>query len=239
MKMTVLFVAVLVLLALVLPSCGNGGSITVSIADGKLEITTLQLQSGSVGKTYNVQLTATGGAQPYTWSIVLGNLPAGLTLNATTGALTGTPKQTGTFSFTAEVKDSSLFQQESALESLSIEVAPPPLVVVPSSLPVGAFGQTYSFQLQASGGVPPYTWMIIDGALPSDLTLDASTGLISGTASMMGTFNFTVQVTDSSAPQNSAQLIVAGGLSGTARSGPSARARHPETIMPLPLDPHR
>ena len=239
MKMTVLFAAVLTLLALILPSCGNGGSITVSLVEGRLEITTLQLQSGCVGKTYNVQLTASGGAQPYNWSIVLGNLPDGLTLNATSGALTGTPKQAGTFSFTAEVKDSSLLQQESALESLSIEVAPPPLVIIPSSLPVGAFGQTYSFQLQASGGVPPYTWMIIDGALPSNLALDPSTGLISGTAAVMGTFSFTVQVTDSSASQNTAQLIVAGGLSGARRPAPVGLARHPATIMPLPLAPHR
>lgn len=239
MKRTVLSAAVLVLLALVLPSCGGGGSIRVSITDGRLEITTLQLQSGCVGKTYNVQLTAIGGAQPYTWSIVLGNLPAGLTLNATSGALTGTPTQVGTFSFTVQVKDSSLLQQGNSLESLSIEVAPPPLVIIPSSLPVGAFGQTYNFQLQASGGVPPYTWMIIDGALPSNLALDPSTGLISGTAAMMGTFSFTVQVTDSSASQNSAQLIVAGGPSGAERPRPFALPREPEAVTPLPLEPRR
>ncbi len=239
MRTTVLFPAVPAFLALLSASCGGGGSTRVSVADIRLEITTLQLQSGSVGKTYTVQLTATGGAPPYAWSIVLGKLPAGLTLNASTGAVSGTPQQAGTFSFTAEVKDSSLIQQESSLESLSLDIAPPPLVIVPSVLPVGAVGQSYSFQLQASGGVPPYTWMIIDGALPSDLVLDASSGLISGTASMTGTFSFTVQVADSSAPQNTARLIVAGGLSSPERPGPFASTREPEEITPLPLDLRR
>ncbi len=238
MRMTVFFPAVLAFLVLVSGSCGGGGSSQVSTTDARLEITTLQLQSGNVGKTYNVQLTAAGGAPPYTWSIVLGKLPTGLTLNASTGALSGTPQQTGTFSFTAEVKDSSLIQQQSSLESLNLDIAPPPLVVVPSSLPVGTVGSSYSFQLQATGGVPPYTWMIIDGALPSDLVLDASTGLISGTATMTGTFSFTVQVTDSSAPQNSARLIIVGGLSSPERPAPLSPAREAQDITPLPLDPH-
>jgi predicted small secreted protein len=210
MKRTVLFLVVLTFLASTLSSCGGGGGVGARVRSAAtgLEITTRQLRGGDVGQAYSGHLSATGGAQPYAWSIVLGQLPPGLSLNAATGAIVGTPKQAGTFSFTAEVKDSSLFQQETALQSLSMAIAPPPLLITTTSLPTAALGQTYTLQLQASGGVPPYTWSIIDGALPSYLTLDSPTGLISGTPTEMGTFSFTVQVTDSSQPQNSARLMI-------------------------------
>jgi len=65
------------------------------------------------------------------------------------------------------------------------------------SLPNGTVGTEYSATLSASGGIPPYTWSISSGSLPNGLTLDSSTGILSGTPTQTGTFTFTIQVKDS------------------------------------------
>jgi hypothetical protein len=87
-----------------------------------LAITTSTLPGGTVGVAYSQSLAATGGATPYTWSIVAGSLPAGLALNAATGLISGTPTTPGTASFTAQVVDSAS-PQGSAQRGLSIAVA--------------------------------------------------------------------------------------------------------------------
>ena len=67
-------------------------------------------------------------------------------------------------------------------------------------LPAGTLNSAYSQTLQAAGGKTPYTWGIISGSLPAGLGLDGASGVISGTPTTIGTFNFTVQLTDSTFP---------------------------------------
>ena len=74
------------------------------------------------------------------------------------------------------------------------------LQITTSSLPNGYQWITYGSNVSATGGTTPYNWTIISGALPAGLTLDSATGLISGDPSSFGTFNFSVQVTDSTTP---------------------------------------
>jgi len=86
-----------------------------------LAITSTSLASGILQQAYSAQGTATGGTTPYTWSITAGALPAGLSLNASTGAITGTPTQASTASFTLQVQDSgSPVQTATANVSITI-----------------------------------------------------------------------------------------------------------------------
>jgi hypothetical protein len=85
-------------------------------------ITTTSLPAAMVGVAYSQTLQATGGTPPYTWSVSAGALPAGVTLNTSTGALTGTPTTAGVFAFTAQVVD-NLSQTDT--QPLSIAVSGP------------------------------------------------------------------------------------------------------------------
>ncbi len=95
-------------------------------------ITTATLPAATIGSAYTSGLTATGGATPYTWGIASGSLPAGLTLNSSSGAISGTPSgPAGTSFFDARVTGSDGL---SSTKSLSLQVVAPP--------PPGAFGKT-------------------------------------------------------------------------------------------------
>jgi Putative Ig domain len=173
-------------------------SITVNAV---LTITTTSLSDATLGVPYNAFVNAAGAPATFTWAVISGSLPAGLTFmttsTSTSAEITGTPTLLGTSDFTVQVTDSA---GTSVTQALSITVnKPPPLSVATGSLPAGTVNTAYSQTLQASSGVPPYTWSITAGSLPVGLAL-ASNGAISGTPLATGTSNFTVQVVDSSTP---------------------------------------
>jgi hypothetical protein len=103
-------------------NAGNSESVkfeAYTIGTVPLEITTTSLSSGNLDFAYSVTLTATGGLLPYSWEINSGNLPNGLTLNSSTGAISGTPTATGIFDFTGRVTDTNA---SNAYKNLSIKV---------------------------------------------------------------------------------------------------------------------
>jgi hypothetical protein len=155
-------------------------------------VSTTSLPGGTQNSAYSTTLAATGGTLPYTWSLSSGTLPAGLSLASSTGVISGTPTASGTSNFTARVTDSN---SAAATQAFTLIVAASPIVTT-SSLPGGTQNASYTATLAASGGTPPYTWAITTGTLPAGLSLAASTGVISGTPTVTGTSNFTVQVTD-------------------------------------------
>lgn len=149
----------------------------------------------TVAVAYSQTLSASGGTAPYSFAITAGTLPAGLSLNTSTGALTGTPTAAGTFNFTVTATDTNSFTGSRAY---TLVVAPPVILIAPSALTGGTVGAAYSESFIASGGIATYSYAITAGALPAGVTLNGSSGVISGTPSAGGTFNFTVTATSSS-----------------------------------------
>lgn len=193
-----------------LVGCGGGGAPpptpppTPPPGPPPLSLTTTSLPTGVKDQAYSANLRASGGTTPYSWDISSGVLPEGLTLNSSTGQISGTLTTEGTTSFTVRVTDSSS-PPRVATRSLSIEVVLP-LLVTTTSLPSATVGVAYSAQLEASGGKSPITWSLSSGTLPADLTLNTSTGVISGTPSRQEAQTFTVQARDSSStPQTDTQ----------------------------------
>ena len=186
---------------------------------GTLSITTASpLPPGTPGVGYSLTLSASGGTAPYSWSLVSGSLPAGLSLTGAT--IAGTPTGMGTSSFTIQVTDSSS-PAFSSQKVLFLDIAVPLIITTPSPLPSGTPGTAYSHNLSAAGGVAPYSWSVVSGALPAGLSL-SSTGVISGTPSTSGASNFSARVFDSSSPPQNFQkaftLTIAGSLTITPTS---------------------
>jgi hypothetical protein len=93
---------------------------TTAITGSPPAITTTSLPSGTQNIAYNATLAASGGTTPYTWSITVGSLPAGLTLTSSTGVISGTPTGTGTSNFTIQVTDA---RSQVATKALGITIA--------------------------------------------------------------------------------------------------------------------
>ena len=162
--------------------------ITVSPASGTLP-------TGTLGVPYSQTLTASGGAGSYTWSVASGSLPNGLTLSSS-GVISGTPTVVSSFNFTAKALDANGCPGTSFY---TLPVQCPPITMSPASLADGTLGIGYNQTLTASGGTAPYTWAVTGGTLPAGLTLNASTGVISGvpTATNGAGVNVTFTATDS------------------------------------------
>jgi uncharacterized protein (TIGR03437 family) len=171
---------------------------------GPLGITTTALPQGTVGVKYSQQLSAKGGTPPYKWSVASGALPAGLSLDAVTGLISGTPASTASGPVTFGLTDSAS-PPGSAQQAIQITIVnPPALAITTASLKGGFNGAAYQDQVAATGGIPPYKWAISGGALPPGLSLDSISGAITGRPTAAGTSSFTIKVTDSGALNASA-----------------------------------
>ena len=100
--------------------------------------------------------------------------------------------------------------------SSSGNVISPP-TILSSTLPQASVSAAYSATLTASGGKTPYTWSLAQGSLPSGLSLNGATGVISGTPTASGMSSFTVQVRDSQS--ESGDRTSAPGYYGTESAG--------------------
>lgn len=192
--------AVSVSLALFLSGCGKGG---VPVTVFPLVVANTSVPVAVINKAYNFTLTATGGVGPYSWSIVGGNLPSGITMSSA-GVISGTTTATGDSSFTVQVTDSQKPVAAVATSSLKL-TANVPLAIKTASLKLVAVNVPYQFVIQATGGASPYGWKLLSGTLPAGLNFDQQFGAIFGTATTMGSYPLTIQVTDSENPAVSVQ----------------------------------
>lgn len=186
----------------------------------QLVITTTSIASGTVGTAYSAQLQSTGGSNTITWSVSGGQLPPGLTMGSN-GAISGTPTGSGNFTFTAQASDAF----GPVTKQFTIPVSGGPLSISTAALSGGTVNIPYNATLQATGGTQPYTWSLSSGTLPSGLSLNTSTGAITGTPTAAANgVALTFKVTDSSgtpltATQNYTLTIVQSGVNNSELKG--------------------
>ncbi|MBI5088009.1 MAG: putative Ig domain-containing protein, partial [Actinobacteria bacterium] len=162
-----------------------------------LMITPTTLPVGEVGVGYSTTLSGTGGTAPSTWSAT--GLPAGLTIGAATGTISGSPTASGSFPLVVTRFDAT---GAAKWMNVTLTIAARVAVLAPATLPAGKVGIAYtSTSVTTSGGVTPITWAAT--GLPGGLSI-SSTGVISGTPTVAGTFN-TVTVTATDARLATAQ----------------------------------
>jgi uncharacterized repeat protein (TIGR03803 family) len=178
-------------------NCGGVETGMASLTVSGVTITTTTLADGIVSVPYNAPVSAIGGVIPYTWSS-LPALPAGLSISYSSVstaviAVAGTPIQFGKYTVAIAVQDSSNPPQ-TGLQSFTFNIASG--LSLAGSLNKGTVGTAYNQTATATGGLPPYKWALTSGKLPTGLTLNTSSGLISGTPTVAGASPFSITVTD-------------------------------------------
>jgi aldose sugar dehydrogenase len=180
----------------------DGRLYVVSFGDGKiyaissggalqpLSFGVATLPSAEVDVAYNANLNINGGSPPYNVSLATGVLPPGL--NLLSGSIAGTLTSVKGSRFTLRATDNL-----GASRTQRFRIAAVGAVNIGNqSLPTGRVGRSYSARLVGRSGKKPFTWSLAAGSLPSGLSLDATTGRITGTQLTVGDTNLTFQVTD-------------------------------------------
>ena len=178
---------------------------TVNIAGAALVITTTSLPGGIQNQPYSARLAGAGGSGSYTWTI--GGI-TGLVVNATSGAISGSPSVGGSLSLNVTMADTLNPSVTPATKAFPVVITFGSLSIT-SSGALGGFapGAAVSTTFTATGGSTPYTW----GAtgVPATLTLDPMAGTLTGTVPVKpGNYSFPLKVTDSQTPAGSDSTTV-------------------------------
>ncbi len=159
-----------------------------------LQIRTVQLPDARIGDELQLALSGEGGYPPYRWSAAEDPPLPGLAITEA-GMLTGRPTVHGQWPVTLEVEDS---RGARANRELSMAVHPPwqAVEIIHTRGPMAQVAEPLEFALTAVGGYPPYSWELVEGALPQGLSLDPATGLVSGAPTEAGVFEAIFAVRD-------------------------------------------
>ncbi len=193
----------------VLPEGVDSNTAVVTVEPTELPSisTSSTLPTAKTSLSYSTTIEAFGGTAPYSWSVSSGALPNGLSLSSD-GVLSGTPSGFGTFTFTLEVAD-----QEFDIDSREFSLTVNNLAISTASLPTAVKGTPFSFTLAASGSNPVQSWALHSGVLPAGITLNTSSGILSGTPTTPGSSAITFRVTDNSGFSVTRSLLLT--VSGT------------------------
>lgn len=173
------------------------------IQPAPLEIDPALPPMGAAGVGYSATIEADGGAAPFSWRVSAGMLPPGLSLQSTTSnrvTISGVPLAVGTFDATIEVEDDLGATDDQAFNFI-IGGSPNPLDITTEDLPDAVVGEGYIANVDAEGGTETdFSWRVSGGELPPGLSLLTSgtpSTLLVGVPTSTGTFDFTVEVSDS------------------------------------------
>src|SRR5207244_3366780 len=143
-----------------------------------------ELFAATTGLFYSQSLSTAGGLGPYSYSLLSGALPAGMTLSSD-GTLSGTPNDVpGLYTFTVLTIDS---YSTTGAKTYTLQMATPTIYVTSPALPSATVGEQYLQSLTVAGGTAPYTFAVVEGAAPSGIALSAG-GVLSGTPTNVGTY---------------------------------------------------
>ncbi|MBV7537867.1 putative Ig domain-containing protein [Duganella sp. sic0402] len=172
--------------------------------------------NGAAAGAYTQAFVASGGSASFSYALT-GALPTGLAFNSSSGILSGTPTQAGSFPITVTATDTSTGTGPfSVLRNYTLNMAAPSLTLSPSTLTPPERGVGYSAQLTGGGGIAPYSYAVSVGSLPQGLSLAPTTGVLSGTPVNAGPYSFSITATDSS---SSPGFSVVQAYSGTVGAG--------------------
>jgi type II secretory pathway pseudopilin PulG len=182
----------------------NSGGISIGASAVPLSVTApASLQPWTVSRPYpSTTVTPAGGDGSYAWSAT--GFPNGMSINASTGVISGTPTVAGTTSVVVTLNDALGDDPDTQTYSLTINAA---LVIsTVSPLPSGEKTALYSTTLARTGGTAPFLWS--QSGLPAGMTLDGSTGIISGTPTATGAPTVTVTLADAAGASVSKGLAI-------------------------------
>jgi len=164
---------------------GTGNkTLTLTVTLGKPVISSPTSAAGTIGSSFSYQIIASNGPTSYGAT----GLPAGLSVNTSTGLITGSPTTVGTTSVSIKATNAS----RTTIVTLVLTVNQPTSVITSPGNATGQVGASFSYQIAASNSPTAYDAT----GLPAGLSINTTTGLISGTATQAGTYAVTILVTN-------------------------------------------
>lgn len=178
-------------------------AVPITILGASSTLTLTGPANATVSTPYTGAIGVSGGTAPYTCAINSGSFPAGLTMAANC-SISGTPTTAGTSMVNVTATDSAS-PAKTGTATIALTVNPINGLSLTGGLPNATLGVAYTQTLTATGGLPPYTYTLT-GSLPAGLSLNSTTGVVSGTPTAVGASSFTITATDSQSTPQQASL---------------------------------
>jgi Putative Ig domain len=171
------------------PGGGTSNAQTFTINPPPPVITSPTTATGQVGVAFSYTITATNSPTSYNAT----GLPAGLTVNTSTGLISGTPTTAGTYSVTISATNAG----GTGSATLTLTINPPAPVITSALTATGQVGAAFSYTITATNSPTSYNATVLPaGVLPAGLSVNTSTGVISGTPTTAGTYSVTISATN-------------------------------------------